>query len=340
MDSSTKRSVIKKFVNNISKPLSLDENLSLIVNVFNDLKQFKLETDDYGYLWKGIFYSIWYTEMNKGCEQIVDKLYELANSKLIVHGFEALNKDWFSIDYIRIDKYMYLARRLTHKLILLQFNQFVKFHKSTEQSIKQSATKSSNVKKPNQLKTALSKLDGVGLIDHFLDIFYTECFKIISPFLGSSKQKTLIAEFLISINKALINRLASSAKDDRVLKVVKIEFFNLYNHLKRNKYILERTMNSLIVQCNRSPCKEIRLTGNSLQRRFSKLLVVREQQPEILEPRAKPTYNRKKALKNKALRLQNKKRKLRVVQEAKLKEEQSKITEISAEEQFNALVGI
>ena len=342
-----KKVLIKRFVIAISRPLSAEENLSLIEAILKDLKPFKLDEIDYGYLWKGIFYSIWYAEMGKGCERIVEKLYELAGAKLIVHGFGQMNKDWFSIDYIRIDKYMYLTRRLTHRLLLLYFGQFVKWFRSrakaaTSESNESNETKSTKASKrcPNLLKSALDRMSGVGLVDHFLDIVYAECFKIIAPFLGSSKQSKAIAAFLCLINKTLVSRLAKSSKDQRIQTILKIEFLGLFNHLKRNKFVLERTMGDLIALCNASPRRELRSIGAKLEMRLDELLPARSEQPEILPPKAKLTYNRKKAMKNKRKRLVNKRRKLREENERKLLEQQSQITEITPEQQFNELVGI
>jgi len=335
--SDPKLSLIKNFVINISRPLTLNENLELIENVLKDLKQFKLDENDYGYLWKGLFYSIWYAEMGKGCEVIVDKLYELAKPKLIINIFDQMNREWFSIDYIRIDKYMFLTRRLTHKLIQIQFKRFIKSSKVLLSNNSESIGK---IKCPNLVKMVLDKMEGVGLIDHFLDIFYAECFKIISPFIGDSKMKKLIVVFLNIINKALINRLFKSSKDDRILSVAKIELFNLFNHLKRNKFILEQTMINLIDLCNSSSSKELRSIGMALEKKLEDLLVIRNKQPDILPAKIKLTYNRKKALKNKSKRLANKKMKLREEKESKLIEERSKITEISPEDQFKLLVGI
>ena len=349
-----KKSLIKKFVIAISRPLSTDENLLLIEGILNDLKPFQLDVTDYGYLWKGIFYSIWYAEMGKGCERIVERLHELANAKLIIHGLEQMNGEWFSIDYIRIDKYMYLTRRLTHKLLILHFCQFVKWFKRqganelTDElnEEKQSKQPKNRIEKqavgrcPNLLKSALNKMSGVGLIDHFLDVLYAECFKIISPFLGSSKQSNSIAAFLRLINRTLFARLAKSSKDQRIQAILKVEFLSLFSHLKRNKFVLERTMTDLIALCNASTKREVKSIGSVLEKRFNDLLPVRSEQPEILPPKAKLTYNRKKAMKNKRKRMVNKRRKLKEESERKLVEERSQIKEISAEDQFNELVGI
>lgn len=378
-----KKVLIKRFVIAISRPLSTEENLSLIEGVLSDLKPFKLDAVDYGYLWTGIFYAIWYAEMGKGCEQIVERLYELANAKLIVHGFDKMNKDWFSIDYIRIDKYMYLTRRLTHRLLVLYFGQFVKWYRSsrvktagesnvineskatknvTNKPDKTNKSKVSNKRDktnktnatnepdaseskpagrcPNLLKNALDRMSGVGLVDHFLDILYAECFKIIAPFLGNAKQSKTLAAFLCRINKTLVSRLAKSSKDERIQAILKNEFSGLFNHLKRNKFVLERVMSDLIALCNASARRELRSIGAGLEKRFGELLPVRSEQPEILPAKAKLTYNRKKAMKNKRKRLLNKRRKLREENERKLIEEQSAITEITPEQQFNQLVGI
>ena len=339
-----KKSLIKKFVIAISRPLSADESVCLIEDILKDLKPFRLDADDYGYLWKGIFYAVWYAEMGKGCERIVERLYELANAKLIVHGFEQMNGDWFSIDYIRIDKYMYLTRRLTHKLLQLHFGRFVKWFRSRQLKASSSETTETETTRsarcPNLLRSALNTMSGVGLIDHFLDILYAECFKIVAPFLGSSKQSKVIAAFLCQTNKTLVARLMKSSKDQRIRAILKVEFLGLFNHLKRNKFVLERTMTDLIALCNASAKRELRSIGSGLEKRFNELLPVRGEQPEILPPKAKLTYNRRKALKNKRKRLVNRRRKTREANERQLAEEQSQIKEISAEQQFNELVGI
>ena len=340
-----KKQIIKRFVIEISRPLELQVNLNLIENVLEELKQFKLDDNDYGYLWKGIFYSIWYTEMGKGCEQIVEQLYKSTNSKLILNGFKQLNENWFSIDYIRIDKYMFLTRRLTHRLITLHFYKFAKSFKLLKKPKPSDDLLLNNemIKKSNLLKSLLAKLNGVGLIDHLLDILYAECFKIIAPFLAEQNHKRLIAQFLMQINRTLICKLSkSSTKDQRVLAVFKIELFALFNHLKRNKYILKKVMTNLIEICkSASSSKQLRTIGDKLERKFNSLIVAREKQPDILPAKVKLTYNRKKALKNKRKRLTEKRRAIRKEKEVKLNEERIEIKKmISAEDQFNDLVGI
>lgn len=259
MDSVEKRKIIKKFVVSISRPLSLEENLKLIEDILRDIKGFKLDETDYIYLWKGILYSIWYTEMGKGCEQIVTKLYELADAKLVINGLDNLNKEWFSIDYIRLDKFMFLSRRLTHRLISLQFKQFIKF--------KTRSTDSKVIKNPNLLKNVLNKMKSVGLIDHFLDIFFAELFKILSPFLVKKKNNKLITEFLNLINKTLVDRLSSNT-DQRTLSIWRLETANLFKHLGRNKLVLKDTIGNLVKLCKQSSSRKIRSVGSGLENKL------------------------------------------------------------------------
>lgn len=82
----------------------------------------QLNSNELAHLWKGIYYAIWYSEMGKGCEEIIQTVVHHANRQILVAGFDSMTREWFVTDSFRLDKLAFLARVCLNKIIQMQIN--------------------------------------------------------------------------------------------------------------------------------------------------------------------------------------------------------------------------
>ncbi|KAH9394712.1 Ribosomal RNA processing protein 1 B [Tyrophagus putrescentiae] len=71
-------------------------------------------------MWRGFYYAIWYSEMRKGGEELIEEMGSYQNESYLLSGFKSLAEDWNGIDAFRIDKYMFLMRHLLRNVIKQQ----------------------------------------------------------------------------------------------------------------------------------------------------------------------------------------------------------------------------
>ena len=115
--------LIHHFVNQVSKPIDPALRLQLIKQVIEDLKPHysQLDAKQYSYLWVGFFYAVWNTELERGARQYMEWIAQHCSVQTLLIGFEELNRKWFTIDYIRVDKFMSFVRLLLARLLRTQF---------------------------------------------------------------------------------------------------------------------------------------------------------------------------------------------------------------------------
>lgn len=236
-----KEITIKSLIHRICTPTTAAKRLQAIDEFFkkHDIDQFNHE--DLMHVWKGLFYAIWYSEMEKGCEEIMAAIVDKSRNKaqMIICAFETLSIEWFGIDSLRLDKFMYFVRQMAHPLI-----------ESVKTDLRSAV-----------LSTVLNSIAKcLGLIFHLSDIFVEELFKFdnsssvtfvmncIKPFMDlvvhSDEQlsKHIVKEVLITALETLEEK--NSPIELIKFKISVFKYFNslLKSNMKRtNKELIERT---------------------------------------------------------------------------------------------------
>lgn len=128
---------IRKFAIAVTQPIDGSIRLQLIEQVLQTLKPHidRVSQDDQFRLWKGLFYAIWYTEMDKGGRELMGVIADQCSLITLMAGFQLVDQDWFTIDHIRIDKYMSLVRLMLARLLRTQFKAIVLLESGKRQII-------------------------------------------------------------------------------------------------------------------------------------------------------------------------------------------------------------
>lgn len=151
---------IKGLVQRICTPVSTEKRLSAIKR-FLSIRGVPYTEDECMCIWKGLFYSVWYTEMGKGCEEVVDAIAQGCNQhgrNLLLAGFQSLSDEWFGIDAIRLDKFVFFMRSLLRSSLAFEFRK-------------------SRAKRGVLIGEILSRVKNtLGLMFHFCDIYVEEVF--------------------------------------------------------------------------------------------------------------------------------------------------------------------
>ncbi|KAI1309410.1 Ribosomal RNA processing protein 1 -like protein [Halotydeus destructor] len=119
----TKRdALVKGFIQKVSTPTTTEKRLKGISNLLKNATTLNFNHEEAMCIWKGLFYAVWYTEMGKGCEELIDVIATGCRNcpTLFVAGFETLAAEWFGLDYIRIDKFQHFARHMLRSLFRLE----------------------------------------------------------------------------------------------------------------------------------------------------------------------------------------------------------------------------
>jgi hypothetical protein len=119
--------IIRKFAIAVTQPIDPSLRIQLIEQVLKTLKPSisQVSQEDQYRLWKGFFYALWYTEMEKGGRQLMQLVTDQCSLSTLMAGFQLLDQDWFSIDHIRVDKYMAFVRLMLARLLRIQFKAIV-----------------------------------------------------------------------------------------------------------------------------------------------------------------------------------------------------------------------
>ena len=212
----TKRDVfIMDFVHFVSSPQTSAKRLRKWNSVVKQCPENMIE-EEWMRLWRGVYYIVWYEEMRKGGEEFITHIAEWDNPNFILFGFKSMAEFWGGIDAFRIDKYMFLARKMLIKLFKLLQDDDIKSTFDSQQVLLEHKNKSKKIvhDKINELieEYSMRAIDyiltvasqSVGFTLHLLDIFVTELQSTVSDV---TKQSLFLIPF--------IKRL-SLVEDDRL----------------------------------------------------------------------------------------------------------------------------
>ena len=196
---------IKSFIQRTCTPVSYQKRVSAVKGFLKhhfDDKRTVFTQKELEQIWKGIFYAIWYTEMGKGCEDLIHVVSETGchHPELLSAGFSVLVYEWKGIDAIRLDKFAYLTRTLVNAGIKADIRD----------------------EKNGQLIESLLDIvrKQTGLLLHFTSVYVEEVFKILvkQPLVHSSPRVMILA----SLMKPIIG-LLTYFTDDRIFDAVSKE---------------------------------------------------------------------------------------------------------------------
>lgn len=104
--------------------------VNTLLNSGHDLKI--LDDSDIEMIWDSLFYSLWYAEMGRGCEEIIAAIERACykNYRLTRVGFITIAKMWYGLDQYRIDKVSHLARHLLPVILEQQIKLWFKSRKN------------------------------------------------------------------------------------------------------------------------------------------------------------------------------------------------------------------
>lgn len=217
---SNKLALIKPFVQKICTPTTPAKRLKAINSFFKHHSKVSFNHADYLYICKGLHYAVWYTELNKGCDEIIESiaLHCGDNESLAVAMFQTLAIEWIGIDTYRVDKFAYLTRKITHQLL-------VKTHQNFRQKIQSNS---------DLISTILAKIEKAhGLIYHFITVFGQELVNVLSEDEDRSQVKIFVLKQLIPFFE-----LMTTCEDGRTVHTVKHSLiFDLFIALIQNDLI-------------------------------------------------------------------------------------------------------
>lgn len=174
----TKRdAAIKKFIQRICTPVSGDKRLHAIEQFFAASQHVVFDATESQHLWKGLFYAIWYTEMGKGCEEIIHTISSACHTRfhVLMAGFNCLATEWGNIDAIRLDKFAFFARNMLRAALRFDVSH-------------------SEHRKGHVIRLILDAIRScLGLLYHITDIYVEELLAVISPIkFKERKEKSLL----------------------------------------------------------------------------------------------------------------------------------------------------
>lgn len=109
---------IKRFIHSSCSPTSHETRQKCVKKILSS--SFSFDEEDHLKIWKGLFYCIWYSEVDAYEELVYEICY---NSKIqnmaefLFAGFCILAQEWQGIDHLRIDKFYSLARHLLNRTL-------------------------------------------------------------------------------------------------------------------------------------------------------------------------------------------------------------------------------
>ena len=202
-DGSSRTKLIKTFVQKICTPITAAKRLKFINHFFQRYSAIPFDHHDYLYICKGLFYAVWYSEMNKGCDEIIDSIASNCgkNDALAVAMFEALAIEWIGIDTYRVDKFLYLIRRIVRYML-----------ESQCQSFKDTKTFNCNL-----MEEILGKTEKLyGLVAHLVYVMGQELVNVVIEKDIQNRSKLFILKQLLPFLNLMIR-----SDDIRLLDTVK-----------------------------------------------------------------------------------------------------------------------
>lgn len=93
-----------------------------------------LDDKDIEEIWESIFFALWFSEMGRGCEEIIAAVERACSSsyRLTKGGFNTIAKKWYGLDQYRVDKVSHLARHLLTVLINHQISLWLRSCKKSK----------------------------------------------------------------------------------------------------------------------------------------------------------------------------------------------------------------
>lgn len=242
-DPSSRTKLIKGFVQKICTPITAAKRLKFINQFFQRYPAIPFDHHDYLYICKGLFYAVWYSEMNKGCDEIIETIASNCgkNDALAVAMFEALAIEWIGIDTYRVDKFLYLIRRILRCMLDVQYQSFTQ-------------SKSFNSSLVEEIIGKTEKL--YGLVAHLVWVMSQELVNVIVE----KGIQNCIKTFIL---KQLLPFLNLMARSDDV---------RLFDSVKRN-LIFDLFISLTKSDCLKSPVK--------FRQQLSEFLMVFSESPSI-----------------------------------------------------------
>lgn len=194
-------------------------------------------------MWRGFYYAIWYTEMRKGGEELIEEMGGYSNADYLLSGFKSLSESWQGIDAFRIDKYMFCVRIMLRNIIekqiqslmqnsvLFEGNSFLKRRNvpkgSSNETDKEILLLKQEQKIDNVVCINSNVIDyilsvsnsSVGLFMHICDIYIEELKKFLTEDLSSNVKCDIIHDMLVPFGKRL-----ALIRDERLHKSIKKVF--------------------------------------------------------------------------------------------------------------------
>lgn len=90
-----------------------------------------LDDSDIDTIWESIFFALWYSEIGRGCEEIIAAVERACstNYRLTRFGFKTIAQKWYGLDQYRVDKVSHLARHLLKVLVDHQISLWLRKYK-------------------------------------------------------------------------------------------------------------------------------------------------------------------------------------------------------------------
>jgi len=191
-------------------------------------------------MWRGFYYAIWYSEMRKGGEELIEEMGNYQNGSYLLAGFKSLTQSWSGIDAFRIDKYMFLLRIMLRNVLkqqitallvsetLFKDNPFMHEMKKGSQTkpkeptepIGEEADKSKEANVIDYIVQETSK--STGLFLHVTDIYVDELQAVVQELIDDDSHKAnLYYAMLIPFGKRL-----STIQDERLRKSIRMNIFD------------------------------------------------------------------------------------------------------------------
>lgn len=193
-------------------------------------------------MWRGFYYAIWYSEMRKGGEELIEEMGSWENESYLLSGFKSLAEDWNGIDAFRIDKYMFMMRHMLRNVmkqqiaalledkILFENNPFLDGVKKASSTLKKNdKTNDTTVERKTLVIDYILSVasSSVGFFLHLCDIYMDELEKNINELVNSDTAKSEIYyQMLIPFGRKL-----SSINDDRLRRSILKIFNQLFSEI-------------------------------------------------------------------------------------------------------------
>lgn len=191
--------------------------MNTLLNAGHNLKV--LDDGDIDKIWESIFYALWYSEMGRGCEEIIAAIERACsiNYRLTKVGFFTISNKWYGLDHHRIDKVSHLARHLLPTLLNHQIAIWVKSCKKSRKL----GTRDIYCKKLIK-KTFDGVVKSYGLCYFLMEILADEISKALANFYEQVNIKSgkfeLKADLIVFLYRQVIQFAAHTDLDARLLR--------------------------------------------------------------------------------------------------------------------------